>query len=76
MLTMYRAAQITNEALKSVKPLLIHKYWLRTQRIVEAYRTGAKFGEEEYKKKVYTNYRRVRVAEVEGDLEPGLVSKV
>jgi hypothetical protein len=40
MLTMYRAAQITNEALKSVKPLIIHKYWLRTQRIVEAYQLG------------------------------------
>jgi len=36
-----------NEALESVKLSLIHKYWLRTQRIVEAYRTGAKFGDEE-----------------------------
>jgi hypothetical protein len=45
---------------------------LRTQRIVEAYRTGAKFEDEEYKKKVYTNHWRVRprVAEVERDLEP------
>jgi len=58
-----------NEALESVIPLLIHKYWLRTERIVEAYRTGAKFGDEEYQKKVYTNHRRVQVAEVEGDLE-------
>jgi len=58
-----------NEALESVKLSLIHKYWLRTQRIVEAYRTGAKFGDEEYKQKVYTSHRRVRIAEAEGDVE-------
>jgi hypothetical protein len=52
-----------NEALESVIPLLIHKYWLRTERIVEAYRTSAKFGDEEYQKMVYTTgeYRLQRL---------------
>jgi len=34
------------------------------------YQTSAKFRDEEYKKKVNTSHWRVRVAEVEGDLEP------
>jgi hypothetical protein len=47
------------EALKSVKPSLILKYWRQTQRIIQAYREGATFGDEEYRAPVYTSHRRV-----------------
>jgi hypothetical protein len=50
------------DALESVRPSLIFKYWARTQRITEAYRSGSIFGDEEYKK-VYKSHRRVH----EGD---------
>ncbi|KAA8904277.1 hypothetical protein FN846DRAFT_984801 [Sphaerosporella brunnea] len=47
------------EALESVKPSLLFKYWRRTPRIIQAYREDVTFGDEEYKGRVYTGHRRV-----------------
>jgi hypothetical protein len=55
------------EALESVKPSLIFKYWRRTQRIIQAYREGATFGDEEYRARVYTSHRRVSQREPGAD---------
>jgi hypothetical protein len=51
--------QVVPKALESVKPSLIFKYWRRTQRIIQAYREGAVFGDKQYKERVYTSHRRV-----------------
>jgi hypothetical protein len=50
--------EVVPKALESVKPSLIFKYWRRTQRIIQAYRDGAVFGDKEYKERVYKSHRR------------------
>ena len=51
--------EVVPQALESVKGSLICKYWERTQRILQAYREGAIFGDADYRQKVYRSHRRV-----------------
>ena len=51
--------EVVPQALGSVNGSLICKYWERTQRMLQAYREGAIFGDADYRQKVYRSHRRV-----------------
>ena len=50
------------ECLNSVKPVLIWKFWTRTERMMRAYREGYAYGTADFKEmvtKTYRSHRRV-----------------
>lgn len=53
--------KIIPKALDAVPPALIHKYWLKTLHIMDAYRDGYKLGTREFTDHVFKQHRGVQL---------------